>query len=38
MMAHGGPGLAIGTRVRASFRSHGGRALPYFKRDGEGSP
>ena len=38
MMAHGGPGLAIGTRVRVSFRSHGGRALPYFKRDGEGSP
>jgi hypothetical protein len=38
MMAHGGPGLAIGTRVRVSFRSHGERALPYFKRDEEGSP
>ena len=37
MMAHGGPGLAIGKRVCVSFRSHGERALPYFKRDGEGS-
>lgn len=38
MMAHGAPGLAIGDRVRVSFRSHGERALPYFKRDGEGTP
>ena len=38
MMAHGAPGLAIGERVRVSFRAHGERALPYFRRDGEGSP
>jgi uncharacterized OB-fold protein len=38
MMAHGAPGLAIGDRVRVSFRSHGERALPYFRRDGEGTP
>src|SRR5581483_11697236 len=30
MMAHGAPGLAIGERVRMSFRAHGERALPYF--------
>jgi uncharacterized OB-fold protein len=37
MMAHGAPGLAIGDRVRVSFRAHGERALPYFKREGEGT-
>jgi len=38
MMAHGAPGLAISERVRASFRAHGERALPYFRRDGEAPP
>jgi uncharacterized protein len=38
MMAHGAPGLAIGERVRVSFRTHGERALPYFRRDRERSP
>jgi uncharacterized OB-fold protein len=38
MMAHGAPGLVIGERVRVSFRAHGQRALPYFRREAEGSP
>lgn len=38
MMAHGAAGLAIGARVRVSFRAHGERALPYFKREGERTP
>jgi len=33
MMAHGVPGLAIGTRVRAGFFEHGGRSLPRFEAE-----
>jgi uncharacterized protein len=30
MMAHGEPGLKVGSRARAVFRQFGGRHLPYF--------
>lgn len=32
MMAHGAVDLAIGDRVRATFRSFAGRLVPYFER------
>ena len=31
VMAHGAPALAIGDRVRLSFREAGGRPIPYFE-------
>ena len=35
MMGHGEPSLAIGDRVRCSFRAVADRLLPYFERDKE---
>ena len=32
MMAHGALDLAIGGRVRATYRSFAGRLVPYFER------
>jgi uncharacterized OB-fold protein len=33
ILAHGGPGLAIGERVRVHFFEHGGRHLPRFDKE-----
>ena len=35
MRGHGEPSLAIGDRVRCSFRAVADRLLPYFERDKE---
>lgn len=33
LMAHGEQGLAIGDRVRCSFKTLAGRLIPYFEKD-----
>lgn len=35
MMGHGDPSLAIGDRVRCTFRTLGDRLLPYFEKESE---